>query len=82
MSMNIEKRHRFWYDNHRINIGGIFVDPITQKFLGEFCKLFEIDEKRQIQHLNIFVIIAALIRKMELLILNLKKYQQGRMRRD
>ena len=46
MSMNIEKRHRFWYDNHRINIGGIFVDPITQKFLGEFCKLFEIDEKK------------------------------------
>ena len=47
MSMNIEKRHRFWYDNHRINIGGIFVDPITQKFLGEFCKLFEIDEKNR-----------------------------------
>lgn len=58
------------------------MDPITQKFLGEFCKLFEIDEKKTDTAFEHFVIIAALIRKMELLILNLKKYQQGRMRRE
>ena len=41
MSKNIEKKPKFWYDNHRLIIGGIAVDPITQKFLGEFCKSFE-----------------------------------------
>lgn len=46
MSKNIEKWSKFWYDNRRLIIGGIAVDPITQKFLGEFCKSFEIDENK------------------------------------
>lgn len=46
MSNSIEKWPKFWYDNRRLIIGGIAVDPITQKFLGEFCKSFEIDEKK------------------------------------
>ena len=32
MSKNIEKWSKFWYDNRRLIIGGIAVDPITQKF--------------------------------------------------
>ena len=46
MSKNLENWPKFWYDNRRLIIGGIVVDPITQKFLGEFCKSFEIDENK------------------------------------
>lgn len=28
------------------NAGGVVMDPITQKFLMEFCKSFEISEKK------------------------------------
>lgn len=31
---------------HTYYVGGFTVDPITKKFLDEFCKLFEIDEKK------------------------------------
>ena len=46
MSSNVERRPKFWYDNPKLILGGIIVDPITKKFLGEFCKSFEIDDKK------------------------------------
>ena len=57
------------------------MDPITQ-ILGEFCKLFEIDEKKTDTAFEHFCNYCCVNKEMELLILNLKKYQQGRMRRE
>lgn len=58
------------------------MDPITQKFLGEFCKSFEIDENKTDTSFEHFVIIVVLIKRMALLILNLKKCQRERMHRE
>lgn len=46
MTNKVEKGHNFWYDKIKLIIGGDIVDPITKKFLGEFCKSFEIDDSK------------------------------------
>lgn len=43
MLNSVEKEKGFCYDNTILKIGGIVVDPITKKFLGEFCKSFELE---------------------------------------
>lgn len=49
----VEKREKFCYDNIILIIGGIVVDPITKKFLGEFCNSFELtnlEETKVFEH--------------------------------
>lgn len=49
MSNYVEKKRKFWYDNTILRIGGTIVDPITKKFLGEFCNSFELGNMDQIK---------------------------------
>lgn len=51
------------------------MDPITNKFLTEFTKIFELNKKKKVLFLSIFVIIVVLIKKMGLLMSNLMIYQ-------
>ena len=49
MSNYVERKGKFWYDNTILRIGGTIVDPITKKFLGEFCNSFELGNMDQIK---------------------------------
>lgn len=43
MSNFVVYNGKFCYDDTILTIGGINVDPITKKFLGEFCRSFELE---------------------------------------
>lgn len=43
MSNFVVYNRKFCYDDTILTIGGITVDPITKKFLGEFCRSFELE---------------------------------------
>lgn len=43
MSNFVVYNGKFCYDDTILTIGGITVDPITKKFLGEFCRSFELE---------------------------------------
>lgn len=46
MLNNVEKKLKVCYNDPKLVIGGVRVDPITKKFLGEFCKSFEVDDNK------------------------------------
>lgn len=43
MSNFVVYNSKFCYDDTILTIGGVNVDPITKKFLGEFCRSFELE---------------------------------------
>lgn len=43
MSNFVVYNGKFCYDDTILTIGGSIVDPITKKFLGEFCRSFELE---------------------------------------
>lgn len=78
----VENSHVFCYDNTDLVIGGIRVDQITKKFLGEFCNSYEIDGKEEDKAFEHFCNFCCVNRENGIVDIKLEEFSTGKMRKE
>lgn len=74
----VENSHVFCYDNTDLVIGGIRVDQITKKFLGEFCNSYEIDGKEEDKAFEHFCNFCCVNRENGIVDIKLEEFSTGK----